>query len=815
MKVRPPALDSPPRRAELERGEPASAPSSSADAPPLVTVIIPNFNGRHHLEACLPALLASRGARLEVIVVDNGSSDDSLAWLERSFPGVVALPLGHNAGFGEANRRAVARARGELIAFLNNDTVVDPGWLVEPLRLLHAQPDIGAVCSTLRLIQHPDVLNARGGGMTWLGYGYDRDFLFPAGGRGLEAEPETEEVLFPTAAAMVMRKSDFLDVGGFDPAFFMYHEDVDLGWRLWIIGLRVVVCRDSIVQHRWGGTSHSTHGLGWRERLGIRHAVRSTLKYHHPRQVLRVLVALVRIHRQRGHLGLILHALAWNLLHLPGTLRHRLWIRRRRGTRGPGLATRELIERAAYPSAPPEEPRARPEADREGWIVTGTLLPGMHSALGRLGAGWYARERVDGRWMRWTCGRARCFLRVAPGLAGRLSVRLRLPDDAGPSRQVILACNGAETRQAIGESGWTGLSIAARADSDGILDIQLRSSLRVPHAKRADGDRRTLGCGVERIAFAPADPVQAPAYSSVSVIIPTHNRRSILEMTLAALARQTVRELEVIVVDDGSTDGTWDALAAWRGAHPELRLTPVRQPNLKQGHARNNGLRHASGDLVVFLGDDIIPRPDFLAEHLAAHRRAGETVAVLGFTDWDASRMAVTPFLEFVNTAGPQFAYGHIEDGDDTFFTAFYTSNISLPRWVLGAEPFHPAFTSFGWEDTELGYRLSLRGLRIIYHAAARADHLHPMTLSAFVRRQEQVGRAASVLLELHPELAGSAAMPPLRPLPWYRWARLLMPVAVPVLDRLDRRGVRLPGWVYYNTLLAAFWTGRRRTPRA
>ncbi|OYW07053.1 MAG: hypothetical protein B7X11_00575, partial [Acidobacteria bacterium 37-65-4] len=153
-------------------------------------------------------------------------------------------------------------------------------------------------------------------------------------------------------------------------------------------------------------------------------------------------------------------------------------------------------------------------------------------------------------------------------------------------------------------------------------------------------------------------------------------------------------------------------------------------------------------------------------------------------------------------------------DGEDLFFTCFYTSNLSLPRAVLGEDPFHPAFTFVDWEDTEVGYRLSCRGLRLVLHTQATARHMHPMTMAGFHRRQRHVGRTVGVLLGLHPELAANDAMPPLEPRWWYPLARALVSPSLPFLSVLDRWGIPFPIRLYRATLLTAFFAGRRQAAR-
>ncbi len=304
-------------------------------------------------------------------------------------------------------------------------------------------------------------------------------------------------------------------------------------------------------------------------------------------------------------------------------------------------------------------------------------------------------------------------------------------------------------------------------------------------------------------------PDSAP---SLAVVIPTHNRRAILERTLDALAAQSQRDYRVVVVDDGSTDGTWEWLQSRAAsAHPP-QLAVLRQQNLGQGRARNLALRQVEEELVLFLGDDIIPRPDFIAEHRAAHARSGarrERLGVVGFTDWRRSEMRVTPALEMANLEGHQFGFAHMQPGQEVPFTCFYTSNLSLPRALLGDEPFDAGFTSYGWEDIELGYRLSLAGLELVYHPAASAEHLHPMTLGDLFARQRLVGKGLRSLWKLHPELRQSPLFSNAAPPGWFGAGRRLVPPLVPLLSTLDGAGVDLGKRILHRVLLCGYYLGQ------
>jgi hypothetical protein len=168
-----------------------------------------------------------------------------------------------------------------------------------------------------------------------------------------------------------------------------------------------------------------------------------------------------------------------------------------------------------------------------------------------------------------------------------------------------------------------------------------------------------------------------------------------------------------------------------------------------------------------------------------------------------------------VNREGHQFGFAHMVPESEVPYTCFYTSNLSLPRAILGTEPFSPEFSAYGWEDVELGYRLSLRGLRIVYHPAAAAEHLHPMTLVQLFRRQQTVGRGIATLWRLHPELASSPFFSPRAPPLWFGAARWLLPPLVPLFSLLDGAGLPLGKGLLHRMLLCGYYRGQCETGKA
>ncbi len=247
------------------------------------------------------------------------------------------------------------------------------------------------------------------------------------------------------------------------------------------------------------------------------------------------------------------------------------------------------------------------------------------------------------------------------------------------------------------------------------------------------------------------------------MVIPTYNRSEILSETLERLAQQDFVKggYEVIVVDDGSRDGTQAVLESFA----KKNLFPLRfflQHNQGQGIARNHAVQEAHGKIIVFIGDDILPHRDFLKEHMQFHHQyMRENEAVLGLTLWD-SRIPKTPFTEFMTSGGiffgrfggHQFAYDRLKGKKMADYNFFYTSNLSMKRSLLLKYPFDDSFHSYGWEDIELGYRLTKEvDLKLYYNPDAIADHYHPMDPESLFGRLKAIGKSAHIIHKKYPEL--------------------------------------------------------------
>ncbi|HEV7519118.1 MAG TPA: glycosyltransferase family 2 protein [Thermoanaerobaculia bacterium] len=260
--------------------------------PDRVSVALLSWNGRQHLATCLAALRAQDdpGVPWEVLVLDNGSTDGTAEWVRAHHPEVRLLPSLVNLGFCAGNNRVVAEAAGDAVAFLNNDTRPQPGWLAALVAAYAVAPaDVAAVSGKI-VDWAGERLDFGRGVMTFDGHAFQLDFRRPLA--RAEVPERGEELLFACGGNMLISKASFLEAGGFDADYFAYLEDVDLGWRLWAGGERITFVPDAVVNHRSSATSDLL-GLYNRGFLFERNAFLTAYKNYEPGLWERVMPALL------------------------------------------------------------------------------------------------------------------------------------------------------------------------------------------------------------------------------------------------------------------------------------------------------------------------------------------------------------------------------------------------------------------------------------------------------------------------------------------------------------------------------------------
>lgn len=225
----------------------SSRDTSPPVRPGVVSVVLVNYKGAEDTITCLRAFdgVDWPPELLELIVVDNESGDGSVERIRAAVPGATVLESGSNAGFAGGCNLGVEHATGQYVAFINNDARPHRDWIRAAVAAFDADPGVASVaCKVLDwdggLIDYVD------GSLTWFGMGYKREVEKPDTG----AWDTAKDVLFGTGAAMFVRAEVYREVGGFDERFFMFYEDVDLGWRLNLLGHRVRYVPGSVAYHK-------------------------------------------------------------------------------------------------------------------------------------------------------------------------------------------------------------------------------------------------------------------------------------------------------------------------------------------------------------------------------------------------------------------------------------------------------------------------------------------------------------------------------------------------------------------------------------
>ena len=233
---------------------------------PHVAIVYLSYNGISYLDEVLAALRALDYPkdRLELIIVDNASHDGSQEYL-RQVEDVTVFLNEENTGFAEGNNIGIryAMERGADYVFLhNNDLVLDPAAIKESVACAESDPSIGSVQSLMLLWKHPDTVNSTGGMVHFLGFGFVRD-----NGKKWEhcQVHDGETIAYASGAAVLYRSSVLQEVGLLDPFLFLYHEDLELGWRIRLAGYRNVLSTQSKAYHDYE-FKRSVSKFFWMER---------------------------------------------------------------------------------------------------------------------------------------------------------------------------------------------------------------------------------------------------------------------------------------------------------------------------------------------------------------------------------------------------------------------------------------------------------------------------------------------------------------------------------------------------------------------
>ncbi len=262
-------------------------------------MIVLNYNTREHLTACFGSLqqIVYPTEKLELILVDNASTDESVAFMRANFVGVKLIINNKNYGFCRGNNLGAEQATGELIVFLNPDMRVESTWLIELVKPLLADPEVASAGSKI-LSWDGQTVDFAGGLVNFYGYGYQDGF----GHNRPQDFNQAKPILFACGGAMLIRRRLFLEAGGFDEDYFAYYEDVDLGWRLWVLGYKVMFAPASVVYHHhhgaWGKVNQEKRRV-----LYERNAFFTLLKNYDEANLSRILPVALLLLLKRIHLA--------------------------------------------------------------------------------------------------------------------------------------------------------------------------------------------------------------------------------------------------------------------------------------------------------------------------------------------------------------------------------------------------------------------------------------------------------------------------------------------------------------------------------
>jgi GT2 family glycosyltransferase len=311
----------------------------TATSEPFVSIVILTHNGHEILERCIDSITKTRYPNFEIVLVDNASTDGSIAVIDGKYganPNFTIVKNNYNAGFAEGNNIGAENTQGDLLVFLNDDTEVSPDWLDDLVQTAMNDQFVGIVLPRVISRSSPDGLLV--GNVDWLGNAVLVDINTQAANCG-NFSPKASDMNnglsnFETIAAgpaFLIKRRVWEDLGGFDSKYFIYGEDIDLSWRARLVGFRTVLSDRSFVFHEIAGTMRKS-GLNERRYLTYRNMLRTLIKDYSTRYLPRVIppflvirmgeaLTLSLLVRNPRVITGMMRAMRWNLQHFADSWR--------------------------------------------------------------------------------------------------------------------------------------------------------------------------------------------------------------------------------------------------------------------------------------------------------------------------------------------------------------------------------------------------------------------------------------------------------------------------------------------------------------
>ncbi|MFH1856948.1 MAG: glycosyltransferase family 2 protein [Candidatus Omnitrophota bacterium] len=294
----------------------------------MISIVIANYNGAHFLRDCLDSIKAQSYKDVEIILIDNGSRDNSVELLEKEYSNVRLIKNEENLGFVTANNQGFKESIGEYVLFLNNDIKAEPDAIEKLVERISGREELGAVFSKLRLMDEPDKLDAVGSFLTGYGFLYHQGFMEKDNGQ----YDNLREIFSPKGVCFLMPRKLLEEIGTFDEDFFAYFEESDLFWRLWLFGKKIEFVPQSVIYHKSGGTCTKL-ASPFIDYHAFKNRVCALIKNLGTLSLLKILpvhifaclgVSLLYLCKLKlKNSAAILKAIGWNIKYLKATLRKR------------------------------------------------------------------------------------------------------------------------------------------------------------------------------------------------------------------------------------------------------------------------------------------------------------------------------------------------------------------------------------------------------------------------------------------------------------------------------------------------------------
>jgi GT2 family glycosyltransferase len=604
-----------------------SEPKPTGPAPARTTVLVLNYNGREHLDECLGSLGAQdvfipgwpgqprdEAARDEVWLIDNASTDGSAEHVIGRFPWVRVVESDANLGFSRAYNRAAAMCGSEHVVFLNNDTRVGPDFLTSLHRTRVAHPEAKGVAARI-MSWDGNRVDFAGADTFFSGHTWRQGAGESAEGHELAEAP----LLFGCACGLMFDRETFIGIGGFDPDYFSFLEDVDLGWRAALLGHPTWFSPGTVVRHK-------RHGSWAEEPVAL-------VRYLTERNAL--FTVFKNYHQERMGVMLLLSAALTFLRAWASTDSLRNLGRPFVST----AAVARLLALADLSGFVPSMRQRRKRVQSDRRRTDGEILP-LFGAFASppvalvgeeyqsrrgvlLATAGIADDKVGGPWPAEVNTAAEAAALQISGLCAA-AVGRRLPSDTFLTE----GWDGAWEHQVAVEEARALCDVQAalaRFVEAGISTESvgaLREELR--RIRPTNLETVSAAPSVRRFGRTPTAGGVAVGTPGVSVVIRTKDRPGFLRRALASVAAQAYPRLEVVVVNDGGEDPA-SVLAEFESA---LEIFLVNYPHsVGRSRAAQAGLEAATGELVNFLDDDDEFRPSHLTTLVGAITGEGVRVA--------------------------------------------------------------------------------------------------------------------------------------------------------------------------------------------